>query len=134
VTLSRVVTSGSVETRRCSALQTDGDGSERQYVAAMRYELPVIWTTNGATHAGRLELVGDQMKLISKGETISFGAASVTAFAIERAPEQRLRCLPVLSMTLEDGDVLRVASMGGAGSLLELASRLGARQLAATGT
>jgi hypothetical protein len=100
----------------------------------MRYELPVIWTTNGATHAGRLELVADQMKLISKGETISFGTASVAAFAIERAPEQRLRCLPVLSLKLADGDVVRVASMGGAGSLHELASRLGARQLGATGT
>jgi len=100
----------------------------------MRYELPVIWTTNGATHAGRLELVGDEMKLSSKRETLSFAAGSVAVFAIERAPEQRLRCLPVLSLRLADGDIVRVASMGGAGSLHELACRLGVRQLAATGT
>lgn len=103
-------------------------------VQLMKFELPVIWRVNGATHAGRIELAGDQVTLTSKSETISFGAASVAAFAIERAPAQRLRGLPVLSVRLADGEIVRVASMGGAGSLHELACWVGARQPAATGT
>lgn len=103
-------------------------------VQSMKFELPVIWSVDGATHAGRIQVAGDLVTLTSKDEAVSFGAASVAAFAIERAPAQRLRGLPVLCVRLADGEVVRVASMGGAGSLHELACWVGARQPAATGT
>jgi hypothetical protein len=100
----------------------------------MKLELPVIWTVGGATHAGRIELVDDRVTLTSGIDSVSFAAATIAAFAIERAPAERLRGLPVLSARLADGRVVRVASLGGAGSLHELAAWVGARQPAATGT
>lgn len=108
--------------------------SRPPYGDRMRYELPVIWRVDGSTQAGRLELVDDRVVLSSKTKTMVFHAGSVAAFAIERAPEQRLRGLPVLSVRLAGGDVVRVASLGGAGSLHELAARVGACQPVATGT
>lgn len=100
----------------------------------MRFELPVVWRVNSATHAGRLTLEDERITLTSKTETVSFDTASVAAFAIERAPAQRLRGMPVLAITNGSGEVVRVASMGGGGSLQELAFWVGAGQLAATGT
>jgi hypothetical protein len=100
----------------------------------MTYELPVIWRVNGGTHAGRLALADDRVTLTSKTETLAFDVASVEELAIERAPAQRLRGLPVLVVRIDGGDVVRVASMGGGGSLHELASWVGGRQPAATGT
>ena len=123
-----------METRRRSAPLPDGGGPAGIYGQLMRFELPVIWRVDGATHAGRLELADDDVTLTSKGERVRFAAASIAAAAIERAPAQRLRGLPVLALRLVGGDVVRVASMGGAGSLHELAARVSARHPAATGT
>ena len=100
----------------------------------MRFDLPVIWSANGVMHAGRLTLEDGRITLTSKTATVSFDTASVEAFAIERAPAQRLRGMPVLAVEIGDGEVVRIASMGGGGSLQELASWVGAGQLAATGT
>lgn len=100
----------------------------------MRFELPVIWRVEGATHAGRLTLDDERITLTAKTETLAFDTAAVEAFAIERAPAQRLRGMPVLAVTTGRGEVVRVASLGGGGSLQELASLVGAGQLAATGT
>lgn len=122
-----------METRRRAAPLHDDAAPERLYRARMKFELPVIWRVNGATHAGRLELGQDRVRLTSKTETVSFEASSVEGFAIERAPAQRLRGLPVLAVKLCGGDVVRVASMGGGGSLLELAAWVGSRQPAAAG-
>lgn len=87
----------------------------------MRLELPAIWTFRGETRTGRVELVHDCVTLTAGDETVSFDAGSIAAFAIERAPAQRLRGLPVLALRLVDGGVVRIASLGGAGSLRELA-------------
>lgn len=97
----------------------------------MRLELPVIWTFRGETYTGRLELLHDRVTLTARDETVSFDTGSIVTFSIERAPRQRLRGLPVLSLRLLDGDVVRIASMGGAGSLHELAGRIVPRQSAA---
>lgn len=112
----------------------DDDAPGRLYGAFMKFQLPVIWRLNGATHAGRIELADDRVRLTSKSEVVSFDPSSVEGFAIERAPAQRLRGLPVLAVRLGGGEVVRVASMGGGGSLHELAAWVGARQPAATGT
>lgn len=96
----------------------------------MRLELPVIWTFRDETYTGRVELVHDRVTLTARDETVSFDTGSIGTFSIERAPAQRLRGLPVLSLRLLDGDVVRIASMGGAGSLHELAARSVPRQSA----
>lgn len=99
----------------------------------MGFELPVIWTYRGVTRTGRIELLGGHVTLTSRHDRVSFDADDVETFAIERAPAQRLRGLPVLSIHL-DGEVLRIASMGGAGSLHELAARIGTLHPTASGT
>lgn len=100
----------------------------------VKFDLPVVWRADDATHAGRIELENDRIKLTSKKEVVTFDVSSVAGFAIERAPAQRLRGLPVLAIRLVGGEVVRIASMGGGGSLHELASWVGARQPAMTGT
>lgn len=100
----------------------------------MSFTLPVIWSHDGATHAGRLDATSDRLTLDSRGESFSFAPASVSSFVIERSPADRLRGLPALRLSLAGGEVVRIASMGGAGSLHELAALLGGRQPAFSGT
>lgn len=97
----------------------------------MRLELPVIWTFRGETCTGRVELARQRVTLSSRHETVSFETGAIATFAIERAPAQRLRGLPVLSLRLVGGDVIRIASLGGVGSLHELATRIVPRHSAA---
>lgn len=100
----------------------------------MRFTLPVIWTRGGATRAGRLEALDDRLTLSSGDDAFMFPCESISGFVIERGPADRLRGLPVLRVRLTNGDVVRIASMGGAGSLHELATVIGGRQSAANGT
>lgn len=100
----------------------------------MRFTLPVIWSRNDAIHAGRLEAVGQRVTLTSREETFEFAAGAIATFMIERGQEERLRGLPALCVRLDRGDVVRIASLGGAGSLHELAAVLGSRQSDVNGT
>lgn len=97
-------------------------------------ELPVVWNLHGTTYAGSLRLAGDRLTLGSRSHTLTFLGASIASLGIERGPAQRLRGLPVLRLRLEGGIDVRVASLGGAGSLLELAASVAARQPTAAGT
>jgi hypothetical protein len=101
----------------------------------MRFELPVIWAFHGTTSTGRIELDDDRLTLASRNRTLSFRFASVAMFGIERATGRRLRGLPAMVIRLREGDVVRVASLGGVGSLHQLATVVGtARQPVASGT
>lgn len=100
----------------------------------MELQLPVIWSLHGTTTPGRVEVSRNRLTLTSRGRAFAVPLASVAAFGIERAPSRRLRGLPVLSLTLVGGDVLSVASMGGPGSLQDLAALVAGRQLVASGT
>jgi hypothetical protein len=100
----------------------------------MTFTLPVIWSSGGVTHTGRLDLLEERLALSSRDETVSVAFEAVAGFAIERGPGQRLRGLAALRISLSGGDVLRIASMGGAGSLHELAALLGGRQPALNGS
>jgi hypothetical protein len=91
----------------------------------MRFELPVIWMLHGLTSAGRLDVAADRLTLTSGGRAFSFPLGSVASFAIERGPGQRLRGLPALSVRLKEGETVQVASLGGSGSLHQLAALVG---------
>ncbi len=100
----------------------------------MGLQLPVVWVLHGKTSSGRLDASDDRFMLTSKRRAFSFPLQSVTAFSIDRAPAQRVRGLPVLSLRLTDGETVSIASMDGAGSLQQLAALVSGRQLAASGT
>jgi hypothetical protein len=100
----------------------------------MELQLPVIWTLHGTTSPGRVEVSRDRLELSSRGRAFSFPLQAVAAFMIERAPARRLRGLPVLSVRLVGGDTVGVASMGGPGSLQDLAAAVGGSQDGASGT
>ena len=100
----------------------------------MDIQLPVVWTLHGATSPGKLEVSHGRLALTSRGRAFAFPLGSVAAFMIERGPARRLRGLPTLSLRLAGGDTVSIASLGGPGSLQDLAAVVGGRQLAATGT
>jgi hypothetical protein len=100
----------------------------------MASDLPIVWNVRNATYAGGLRLTGDRLTLTSKSRTLSFLNRSIASFGIERGPAQRLRGLPVLRIRLDGGIDVRVASLGGAGSLHELAASIADRHGIAAGT
>jgi hypothetical protein len=74
------------------------------------------------------------MELTSRGRAFSFPLKEVATSVIERGPARRLRGLPVLSLCLVGGETLTVASMGGPGSLQDLAAVIAGRQVCETET
>ena len=104
------------------------------YGVGVELQLPVIWNLHGTTSPGRLDVSRGRLALISRDRAFSFPLESVAAFVIERGPARRLRGLPVLSVRLVGGETLLVASMGGPGSLQDLAAVIGGRQACDTGT
>ena len=94
----------------------------------MSLELPVIWLLHGRTCSGRLDVSADRLTLTSRERAFSFPLRSLASFAVERAPARRLHDLPVLSLRLAQGDTVAVASIGGPGSLHELAALVGSCQ------
>jgi hypothetical protein len=99
----------------------------------MELQLPVVWMLNGTILSGRLEVSHRRLVLTSRGRAFAFPLGSVATYMIERRPAQRLRGLPTLSLRLVGGDTLSIASMGGPGSLQDLAAVVGGRQLFLTG-
>jgi hypothetical protein len=100
----------------------------------MPLDLPVVWNVGDATYTGRLQLGDDGLTLTAKGHTLSLSGVSIASLRIERTPGQRLRGLPVLRLLLEGGVDVRLASLGGAGSLNELTAAIAARQGLPAGT
>jgi hypothetical protein len=100
----------------------------------MDFQLPVIWSFQGTASPGRLDVSHGRLALTSRGRAFAFPLGSVATFMIDRAPGRRLRGLPVLSLRLVGGDTVSVASMGGPGSLQELAAVVGGRQAGLSGT
>lgn len=94
----------------------------------------MIWTLHGKTLPGRVDVSRGRLELTSRGRAFAFPLGSVAAFMIDRNPAHRLRGLPVLSVRLAAGDTVAVASMGGPGSLQDLAAAVGGYQAAASGT
>jgi hypothetical protein len=100
----------------------------------MELQLPVIWSLHGVTSPGRVDVSRDRIALMSRTRAFAFPLGSVAAFTIERAPARRLRGLPALSLRLVGGETVHVASMGGPGSLQDLAAAVGVGQSVGSGT
>jgi hypothetical protein len=88
----------------------------------MKRTFPVIWALHDRTHTGKLEVFKDRLELTSRSHTLSFPRESVTHYAVERRADARIRGLPAVTVQLAAGEVVRIASLGGAGSLHELAA------------
>ena len=84
----------------------------------------VLWSENdGAPHAGRLDLGACRLSLAGlPGRELSYD--DVTEVRIDRRPLHRLAGRPTLVVESRSGDVVRIASLDGAGTLHELAERL----------
>jgi hypothetical protein len=90
----------------------------------MLKSFPVIWALHGQTRSGKLEVSRERMELSSRGYTFGFARNAVAHSAVERGPDARIRGLPAITVRLAGGEVVRFASLGGAGSLHEVAALL----------
>jgi hypothetical protein len=97
----------------------------------MKRTCAILWALHGRVHAGGLELHGDRLQLRARGRSLAVPLDSIAQFTIERGPAVRINGLPVLSLHLVDGDVLRLASLEGVGLLHELAAVLAVPELRA---
>jgi hypothetical protein len=84
----------------------------------------VLWALHGGVHAGSLEAFEDRLELRARGRAVAIPLDSIAQFTIERGPAVRINGLPVLTLFLVEGDVVRLASLEGAGVLHELAGLL----------
>jgi hypothetical protein len=123
-----------VISRKSSSLPPDGARAAPPYRVRVDYQLPVIWNLHGTTSPGRLDVSRGRLALTSRERAFSFPLKAIATFMIERGPARRLRGLPVISVQLVGGENLTVASMGGPGSLQDLAAVIAARQPVDTGT
>ena len=90
----------------------------------MKGTCAVLWALHGRVHAGSLELDDDRLQFRTRGRAVAVPLDSIAQFAIERGPAVRINGLPVLTLFLVEGDVIRLASLEGVGALHELAAAL----------
>jgi hypothetical protein len=90
----------------------------------MKRTCAILWALHGRVHAGGLEVHDDRLQFRSRGRSLGIPLDSIAQFTIERGPAVRINGLPVLSLRLVEGDVLRLASLEGVGLLHELAAVL----------
>ena len=100
------------------------EGLEAPTLDSMTGTFAVLWTFHGHVHSGSVEAYSDRLELRTRGRAMSIPYASVVRFVIERGPAARINGLAVLKLVLEDGDVIRLASMEGTGVLHELSAVL----------
>jgi len=92
----------------------------------MRKTFPVLWSFHGNTHTGKLEATKERIELTSRGYTLAFAHDSIVHSVVERSPETRIRGLTSITVRLVGEEVVRIASLGGAGSLHEISALLAA--------
>ncbi len=85
----------------------------------------VLWALNGTPCVGLAEVGAEGVVLTSRGRSLSLPFDTIRELDVWRSATERLRGLPVLALKLVGGDVVRVASLGGAGSLHELTESIG---------
>jgi hypothetical protein len=90
----------------------------------MKRDYAVVWSNNGESSSGRLELLGDRFELYGRNRRLSVRFEDLTSVAIARGRTDRMLGLPVLALSLRGGPPLRIASLEGAGSLHELVERI----------
>jgi hypothetical protein len=87
----------------------------------MKPSYAVVWSSNGRVQAGKLEPFADRFELHGRERRTWIRFAELSGATIERRGSERLLGLPVLSLRLRDDPPVRIASLEGAGFLLELA-------------
>jgi hypothetical protein len=92
----------------------------------MKRTFPVIWAIHDRTRTGKLEAFKDRLELTSRDHTLSFSRDAVTHYAVERRADARIRGLPAVTVQLAGGEIVRIASLGGPGSLHEIAATVAA--------
>jgi hypothetical protein len=86
-----------------------------------RRKYAVLWSGDGGPiGTGRLEVSDGTVELSSRDGLVSVPLANVSGARIARAADERLRGLPVLSLSYGGGG-LRIASLEGTGALYEIA-------------
>jgi hypothetical protein len=104
------------------------DAERGPSLSEMRKTFPIVWALHDRTHTGKFEAFKERLELSSRGYTLSFPRSSVTHFMVERGAGTRIRGLAAITIRLAGGDVVQVASLGGAGSLHEIAELLATAQ------
>jgi hypothetical protein len=90
----------------------------------MKQEYAVVWSSNGDSSSGRLELFGDRFELHGRNRRVAIRFEDLTSVSIARGRGDRLIGLPVLALSQRGGPPLRIASLEGAGSLHEVVERI----------
>ena len=93
----------------------------RAALLPIRRSYAVVWGTGDEVASGRLEPFADRLDLCGREGSISIPFSELRGAAIARGRSERLRRLPVLVLRRASGASVRIASLEGAGVLLELA-------------
>ena len=80
----------------------------------------VVWSENGTVASGRLDSLADGFELKGRGSRLTIAFAELRRAAIERGRQYRLNGLPVLELGRETGPPVRIASLQGPATLLEI--------------
>jgi hypothetical protein len=88
--------------------------------------LAILWTIGAELHTGRLNVLRDRLELRSRRHALSIPVSSIVRSSIDRGPAVRIRGLPVLRLEVEDGVIVRIASLESVTLLSDLAARLAA--------
>jgi hypothetical protein len=90
----------------------------------MKGTAAVLWSLHGRIHTGSIEARGGRLEFRGRDRVVAIPLGSIAQFTIERGPAVRIHGLPVLTLHLIEGDVIRLASLEGTGVLHELAAVL----------
>jgi len=94
----------------------------------MSRTFPVLWTMGEDPVTGMLRLEQGRITLVARERTLSFPVDVVSQIEVLREPAQRLRRMPVIALEMSSGASVRIASLGGPGSMHELAVAIGERR------
>ena len=95
----------------------------------MKGTAAVRWALHGVLHTGSLEAHRDRIELRASQRAVAIPFDSVAEFTIERGAAARINGMPALTLRLASGDVVRLASLEGAGVLHELCALLASHAL-----
>lgn len=84
----------------------------------------VVWSGGPDIRSGSLESSGDGFVLRARDRQVPVPFSELTGAWIARGEADRLRGLPVLALSMAGGNVLRIATLEGAGVLYELAQTI----------
>jgi hypothetical protein len=87
----------------------------------MKASYAVVWSENGSTHAGKLELVADGVRLEGADGDLAVPFSDVVALRVGREGRDRIDGRPALVIERWSGEPIRVSTIGEVGTLLELA-------------